>query len=125
MKCFAPGDASIVWDSVEDHVVIINLVSGRYFSLNHAASDLWTTLHSNEGLCVDEFHFPDTARFLQEAATSGLLRIAGESSARPELEIWSAGDGPFELVAYNDLEDLLKLDPIHDVDPASGWPTEK
>lgn len=102
--------------------MVINLVTGRYYSLDAPASQLWTELHTHKGLDIDESLFPVTEAWLNEVADEGLLirTLEQESDTRPT----SRGntDGPFEMRAYNDLEELLKLDPIHDVDPSSGWP---
>ena len=31
----------------------------------------------------------------------------------------------FTLESFSDLEDILGLDPIHEVDPNKGWPTAR
>ncbi len=63
-------------------------------------------------------------RFIQELLREGLVVPAdGSTIANPVTE--PAGDRlPFEapgLQRFDDLQDLLMLDPIHDVDQA-GWP---
>jgi hypothetical protein len=67
--------------------------------------------------------------FLEQLSAEGLIapRTVDAARARPE-EVWNTEPPPvFEppvLEKYTDLEDLLLLDPIHDVD-AAGWPVAK
>jgi len=46
-------------------------------------------------------------------------RPAGESPA--ELP-WPDSFVPPGLEKYDDIADIITMDPIHDVDPAKGWP---
>lgn len=45
----------------------------------------------------------------------GLLEFQTSDGASTE-------GSPIELEEFGDLEDLLGLDPIHDVSPTEGWP---
>jgi hypothetical protein len=54
----------------------------------------------------------------------GLLRVAERvqngADASVEPAPWEFGG--FTLEEFTDLEDILGLDPIHEVDPEKGWP---
>jgi hypothetical protein len=48
----------------------------------------------------------------------------------PEVDTASGSVSPwtfagFTLESFSDLEDILGLDPIHEVDPNKGWPTAR
>ena len=127
----------VVHETIEGEVVIINLDSGAYYSLDQAGAALWGELEQGAGTA-------DLAAYLAahytvgsaeaEAAVSALVaaltaedlvRPAGPAAPRP-----APGNGqraPFVAPALNkhtDMQDLLLLDPIHEVDE-TGWPSVK
>jgi hypothetical protein len=68
----------------------------------------------------------DVRVFLSELAEQGLIEPAGpeDMSDAESLEAFAGKLGAPLLEKYSDLEDLLLLDPIHDV-AAAGWPVAK
>ena len=126
----------VIHESFDSESVIVNLRVGTYFSLNEAGLPLWDQINSGaseQQLCdlwqktheTSEEQARSLIRaFLQELHeeqlivldTSELLAGASEplpvSMPRPVLQ------------KYTDLQDLLMLDPIHDVDER-GWPHSK
>ena len=58
---------------------------------------------------------------LKRLASEGIVRPGVPASAEPPL----LAGGPLEaarIERYDDLRDLLTLDPIHEIDAATGWP---
>lgn len=127
----------VVHETIEGEVVIINLDSGAYYSLDQAGAGLWAELE--RGVGVD-----DLARYLEahyaadaaEAATAvqalvaaleteGLVRPAGPATTPATYQ--NGHRQPFiapALQKHTDMQDLLLLDPIHEVDE-TGWPSVK
>ena len=67
----------------------------------------------------------DLGVFIDKLLSEGLVYEDGDAGdAVPETfrgaEVWRKP----ELAAFDDLQDLLTIDPIHDVDD-SGWPNAK
>lgn len=63
--------------------------------------------------------------FMQELRNEGLVVVAPPFEGASDLQEQEFGRLAFDppvLEKYRDLEDLLVLDPIHDVD-AAGWPS--
>lgn len=135
----------IVSETIDGEVIILNLDRGRYYSLTLAGTDAWSaiTRAANAEEIVDALMARyEGSRTQIEQAVGHLL---GELSREELIVAFAPGSAeaaappangsvpaagstavrrPFEtpvLRAYTDMEDLLLLDPIHEVDE-SGWP---
>jgi hypothetical protein len=131
------NEPRIVAEVIDGEVVAINLERGCYYSMQGSAAVMWDCLAA--GRSVDETVTELAARFDASqselmAETSRLRRgLIDEDLLRPrasnaELPVLEQPTGidllPFEqpeLEKFTDMEDLLLLDPIHDVD-TQGWP---
>ncbi len=130
----------VISETIDGETIIINLESGNYFSLNASGGDLWQELARNaprtailQSLCQRYGLNTDEAKVDIEDFFARLLQenlIVDRPAASPAKELPSqiSGDArPYEkpaLLKYEDMQDLLLLDPIHDVDEA-GWPLTK
>lgn len=130
----------VVHETLDGEVILIQIESGLYYSLTGSGADIWALLH--QGHTVDEVVAGLAPGFDAEAATirsgvSALVeRLRDESliAPREELEAGAAeitmnGNRPREFVApllerFDDMQDFLLVDPIHEVDDA-GWPHTK
>jgi hypothetical protein len=117
-------------------VVLVNFTTGRYFALRGAGVRFWAHLASpvsaqTLGAAVaQEFGAPlaqvqaDAARLLDALSAEGLVIAApAEDHVAPEAP---AALGAYETPAldvFDELEELIALDPIHDADADVGWPT--
>jgi hypothetical protein len=124
-------------ERLDDQVMMINLETGAYFALERPAADCWTALTAGAGFdgivaeVVAQFDVaPDRAEadvetFLVSLVDEGIVRWSSDEPAAPSPD----GTAPAARLAYrppqiekhDDLEELLLLDPIHDVGP-EGWP---
>lgn len=137
---FRINSPTVVQETIDGEVVIVNLAQGFYYSLLDTATDIWSGIEQgldqaaivNKLLQLYEVQ-PDVA----ETAVSNLLQqlqaeeiVVPETTANatqaveasPETD---ASEKPVfkspVLSKYTDMEELLALDPIHDVDEM-GWP---
>ena len=128
---------------IENEVIIIHLETGCYYSLNQAGAWLWERLtagHTAAAILTEA-----TTAFSDDPAALGAALVAlrgrlleeqllvtlapGEPSpaatavaaATPAGAGVKAILGEARLEKYTDMQDLLLLDPIHEVEPA-GWP---
>lgn len=121
-------EPSVIFDEADGEYVVINLLTGHYFRLNKPSSVLWrqlTCAPTREELLAScsnaEVLESELGAILSLLTDSGLvLETFGE---RPVESITSWTFEEFSLESYTDLEDILGLDPIHEVDPQKGWPT--
>jgi hypothetical protein len=122
----------VVSEVIDGEVVAIDLESGRYYSLEGAAARAWEAIQAGEqlggiaeavaadaGISADEAR-PDVAAFIAELQAEGLVMNGNGATAPP------AGPGriPLVLHRYTDMQDLIVIDPIHDVDE-TGWPNRR
>ena len=137
-QAFRINRPNVVSESFESEVVIVNLDSGCYFSLLGSATTLWLQLERNA------MTIKSAEAILQQTYDCTGVNVAGEISSflsklfKEDLivaeDLESALDSPspeqiphkkpFEppiLETFTDLQDILLLDPVHDVDDA-GWP---
>lgn len=128
---------SVVSETIEDETVIVDLRRGAYFSIAGIGAAIWNALEG--GVSVDSLiaqiaeAFPDLAGqmpnivndFVAELVSQNLMAPTGPSAelAAPAIKFGNSFAVP-ELRCYEDMEDLLLLDPIHDVEEA-GWPVRK
>jgi hypothetical protein len=129
----------IVHETMQGEVVVINLESGCYYSLTGIAAELWTLLQ--DPLTLADMVGAVGARYAGapgeiEAALSsfarsleseGLVAVVESVGAvpKPEPSVDGATQRPVfvapVLQKYSDMQDLLQIDPIHEVGEA-GWP---
>lgn len=134
------ADPQILSEIVEGEAVVLDLRSGFYFSLDPVASAIWEQLvaGATEAEIVGTLHArfevtladaaPAVEEFIARLHAEGLVitaPLAGEREpASPPPGGLDRPRAPFNrplLTRYDDVQDLLLLDPIHDVAEA-GWP---
>ncbi len=142
MNRFRINEAGIVHESIDEEVVIINLETGSYYSLQRPAVDVWGVLTAPASVediatAVCERYEVDPAdmtqevqRFLDELQQEDLIVLDANPGgthafARPSLQKHKAPFEPFRLQKFTDMTHLLLLDPVHDVDEEMGWPIRK
>lgn len=141
MTQFHVNSPNVIHETIDGEVVLINLETGSYYSIDHIGAIVWD--HLKKGLNSNQIVTAIVSQFDGEQAdiSAGIQRllddlqveqliVPGEATSNgghvPGMdEAANTGIKPsFEapiLHKYTDMEDLLLLDPIHDVDE-SGWP---
>ena len=140
----SPG---VVCDVVADEVVFVNLESGAYYSTEGAGAEIWQLLAEGQTIqdtiraiamryVGDRLEIERSVRALAtQLLAESLVREGRRDAAVPsrsaQFEQFAEDLRPdrptFQGVVfqkYVDLEELLLLDPIHEVDE-SGWPNAK
>ena len=127
----------VVRECFEDEVVIINLENGNYYSLNGTGAEIWRELETGgaavavAAALAARYEAPKTMirqaveSFIRQLEEQGLVTeteamVSVAPAAQPPVESKAVFELP-ELAVFSDMQDLLLLDPIHDVDE-SGWP---
>lgn len=146
MRRFRVNSPHVAYEIFDDEVIIIHFESGNYYSLDKTGAAIWCfiergvpvgallkgIMHRYTG---DEGVIENAVRqLLDELEQEGLIvpeQVDGaarrqeptaDAATRPEAE-----KPPFDpplLQRYTDMQDMLLLDPIHEVDE-TGWPTGK
>ena len=124
-------------DTINDETIVMDLVDGRLFLFEGGASTLFEflsqgastetieqTVHRRYG----EHHARAFAEFSQSLVEKKI--VVEVSSDFPEeltpvqLE-WPENLGEIIVSEYDDMSSVITMDPIHDVDPAKGWPFQE
>ena len=126
----------VINETIDGEAIMINLATGAYYSLDRVGGDVWTALEQGAGL-------DDVVAFLQQKyegpvdvmalGVQALLdQLAAEELIVPTDEAAGAAPDagtsdirtPFtapRLDKFTDMQDLILLDPVHEVD-SRGWP---
>src|SRR3954453_7829427 len=124
-------------ERLDDQVMMINLETGAYFALEQPAADCWTALTAGAGFdamvgeVVARFEVDrpraeaDVKAFIISLVDEGIVRWSDDEPVPVAVAADSSGPrlayrSP-QIEKHDDLEELLLLDPIHDVGP-EGWP---
>ena len=139
-QCFTINAPSVVHEIIDGEAVIVNMANGKYYSIDKVGADIWGLIESGANLSqiIDTVSHryqgsPDgietsIKRLLAEMEEEALI-LAEESNDSRD---YTPPPAPPEqrpqfeepvLHKYTDMEELLLLDPIHDVDEA-GWPNK-
>lgn len=140
---FVINGPNVIHDTIDGEAVIINLMSGRYYSLQHTGAEIWDLIENGATAAdvaramtqrydagdVDMEHV--VVQFLGKLQEENLIRVDGSDEPGPDsvVDTPATTGSPREaasfaapvLSVYSDLEDILLLDPIHEVDE-EGWP---
>jgi hypothetical protein len=136
-RCFTVDSGRVVYETIENETIIIDLATGTYYSLRGSGPEIWALLiagWSDEAVVAElqSRHAEDgetvpvaTSDLIKQLHDEGLLEEC-ERDGRPVPEV-SENARPGEPFAsplferYTDMEYFLMLDPIHEVS-GSGWP---
>jgi hypothetical protein len=138
----------ITHERLDDEVMAIDLETGAYFALDDVAADAWTALavagsvtDAVAAICAsydvdDTVARGDLERFAARLVEERLLLVEAPDSDTvddpmpPGAGSAAVGTGarrtyaPPDVHKYDDMEELLRLDPVHDVDEI-GWPVPR
>ncbi len=124
----------IVAESFDGDIVVLDLASGKYFGFSDSGCAVWEALAA--GVAVKELRSPTSAfggaafdDFVSQLVAHGLLaQREGEAGSELSDELREQlinAKEVFEIFVFDDLADLFKADPIHDVEEQAGWPIKK
>lgn len=141
MASFRVNEPNVVYETFGEEVVLVNLETGKYYSISGTGPFIWNDLA--KGLDIEQvvariqrLYSGDSAtisdevtKFAERLSDEHLLVPAPRAGDPPATEIGLPAGVKSIFVSpvienYDDMQDLLVLDPIHDVDD-SGWPVVK
>ena len=141
MPGYRVNEPKVVHQTVDEETVIVDLGTGSYYSLRGSAQVIWSALERGLDVpgVVDEVDgrfegdrdriVPAVEAFVSRLADDRLIvELDGESPAwSPPFDAPApSADRPgFEapvIERFDDLQDLILLDPVHEVSEEQGWP---
>jgi hypothetical protein len=123
-----PNRPDVIDETFDGEAVIVHLSTGCYFALSPAASELWKLLsdgRSAASLSASVDIEPATIAAFVEQLQDEMLVVPGQSDLGP-LPAPLAIVGTPTVEKFTDMQDLLMLDPIHDIElDGDGWPVAR
>jgi hypothetical protein len=137
-QSFECNTPSVIFERFADETILINLDAGHYYSMDPIGAVIWALV--NRGLAVDRIvelvsaHYAAGTEDVSAGVRAYVARMREEKLIRPrrvalpttavDEEISVPSGTAFTrpvLAKYDDMEEMLLLDPVHDVTEA-GWP---
>jgi hypothetical protein len=136
-----PASVNVAGEVYPDETIVLHMARGLYYSLPGDAGIIWQGVTQQAAVAeiveVLSQHYDApwieiedaVLAFLHDLHCEGLVKAGGDNSAAAAP---FAPEGippqvkkplqPFSFVCYDDMQNLLQLDPIHEVDEEIGWP---
>lgn len=124
----------VVYENFADEVIAVSFLDGSYYSIRGAGIEIWKLLCVGGSkahiLAAFQEAYPNDpglqnaiVGFMEELLQRNLIVATEESAASdlPVIHTDPTGLVPPVLETYTDMQDLLLLDPIHEVGE-DGWP---
>jgi hypothetical protein len=131
--------AWVTHERLDDEVIAIDLETGAYFAFDGVAAQCWSGIA--EGWSLDAVAAAiaaiyevdadaarrDVERFALELLAERLVEASDTAADAAPVEASSSSRQPYvapKIEKFDDLQELLLLDPVHEVDEA-GWPISR
>lgn len=129
----------VVAESIDNEVIAVDLQAGVYHTITGAGTIIWKAL--NDGYTREQIiqqllsHYDTTAATVEQEVDDLIGKLVDYDLIRAGQQISPAPNvasaepktkerfAPSEVVVYRDMEDVLKLDPVHDFEEY-GWPNK-
>ena len=133
---YAANTASVAHETFDEETVLINFERGTYFSLRQSAPVIWGLIQ--QPVSVDGIlrrladAYPALPPDAGPAITAMLEQLHDEGCvSRREAGVDEPAPGPLPaegafalpvVQAFHDLQELIAIDPVHEVHNFAGWP---
>lgn len=129
------NEQEIFYDVAEGQAIIINSLNGCYYSLNMISSKVFEDI-------INGYSIEQIANALENCSAknidlkSFIDQLLDEKIIIPDKNEYIKEDVKYtkdmfldgvqlSLIKFDDMQDLLLSDPVHDADPNIGWPKIK
>ncbi len=143
LRTYGVNAPLVATEKLDKEVMVVHLAKGNYYSLTGTGAAIWDLLASGRSEAAIASVMADTytgepaairqsiERFVSELCAEELLvvsdRVSTDTAESPALA--AAADRPQfaapQLDKYTDMQELLLIDPIHEVNDDHGWPKMK
>lgn len=138
---------SVVHETIDGEAILLNLKTGNYYSFEGLGAFIWNFIDQEAGWSVlplllsnyfdgrpTEDIMNDVSKFVDRLVEEQLLiedpldlKLDSVNMDQYQKQLAAIGADSYAtpiVNKYSDMQDLLLLDPIHDVDQ-KGWPEKK
>lgn len=136
---YALNDEKMFADVTDGIAIVINSETGIYFGMNSAGTMLYENL-ADKNVSVEKLVSALKAvtgapadleervkAFIQKMLDNELIVEAPANDGTPEIDedVLKEDEFVFDVQEYDDAQELLLADPIHEVKEETGWAPEK
>ena len=125
----------VVHETLDGETIIIDTQTGFYYTIVGHASVIWSALVAGQQpqQITDQYAAAGLIapsaihQFIEDLADAALIVAANIDTSTSAFVIPSITDiaaSHLQLKRHADLQELIEIDPIHEVDVALGWPTQ-
>jgi hypothetical protein len=141
---FKVNSPNVVSETIDGETVIVSLDKGTYYSLDRVGADVWNLIEQQcsvgKIIAAIAQQFIGDPELIESSIKTLIAQLRAEELISPvvsnpgeeNLTGVSLDSGinkeefvPPVLQKYSDMQELLMLDPIHEVDEGEGWPAKK
>jgi hypothetical protein len=129
----------VIHETLDDETVVVNLDTGTYYSLDKTGRATWLAFAAGATETEVVAHLAasysgdleamarETRDLLAELLADGLLEAVNGLDGPAPLPVVPGRPGFVKprLAKHTDMQELILLDPVHEVDAAAGWPVAK
>lgn len=135
------NEPDVIQETVDGETLIVNTRTGTYYQVGGSGAQIWNALLARRTVeqTVDDFTADDSQRALIRSGVGGFIDALltehlilptpdSQEAANTLQDPTGSSKSTFttpELRKFTDMQELLLVDPIHEVDPAAGWPLPK
>ena len=127
-----PRSDAVISETMGGETMVIDTESGVFYSLRGVASAMWLAVESGMSATdlaaalqarYPEVEAPHTevAGFLAPLTQDGVVTVGDAPTSATAPLAWPDTYSPAVVERHGDMNDLLLVDPLHDVDD-TGWP---
>lgn len=133
MKSYKILSSKVVYEVLNSEVIVIDFRTGTYYALLHVAKQAWMLIEKQMPLeqivqLISGYYkrdpgevLVDMEQFIEQLLQDGLVEPIDGAVVSHQIEPCEWGYEPPKLLTYLDVQELLLLDPIHEVAEV-GWP---
>lgn len=123
----------VIQETIDGEALIIHTLSGIYFSVRGTGEYVWNALlagHTPQAIAASYAGTGDPSPEVAEAVNDFVQQLQHEQlivhdEQTPDRGAPEPASEPFSspsMQKFTDMQELLLVDPIHEVDPQIGWP---
>ena len=140
MKAYQLDNTNVATEIFDNEAVLINIPQGKYYSVRGNTSirileimqepssieNILGTVQNEFELANDGSSVSEIEGFIKQLENENVIIPAAEATTFKIEE--NAIKHPYEkpeLEIFDDMQELIMLDPVHDVESFKGWPQKK
>ena len=117
--------STVAAETIDDEAIVIDLQSGAYYCFRDWTAWAWNVLSGGIEPAEIEQFFGDVggvSAFVEQLTQAGMLVERGDLAPLELPPHPDATPEPLAIERFDDMADMIQLDPVHDVGRDEGWP---